>query len=205
MYDYLEQVPFFVYVIESPSAEDFFNNRSEGEMLRKTLSLHDLNCVLKTTTDRKNFINALEVDVFNEIERHSNMQLIIHISAHGYKGGLCLTSKETIGWTEIAKILEPINVKMNGTLLLCLSACDSSSACTMGQGTNEPFISMVANKSKPSWSETATAYSCFYHLFSKGHRARDVVEIMCKASDNEHFVFATLEEIKFVERLSKKK
>lgn len=199
MYQYHEKVPFFVYVIESPSAEDVFNNCSEGEMLKKTLSFYNFDCILRTATTKGIFVKALEEDIFYEINKRENVQLIIHISAHGNNEGLGATNNEHISWADIAELLEPINKKMSNGLLLCLSACQSSSACAMGLSNKNPFLGMVANKDKPTWPETATAYTCFYHLFSKGVAPRDAVETMCKASGNEHFVFATIGEIRKVE------
>ena len=199
MYQYQKKVPFFVYLIESPSPEDLFNNRSEGEMLKKMLSFYNFDCILRTATTKDLFIQALEKDVFNEIKNHDNTQLIIHISTHGNNNGLGLTNNEHISWADITELLEPINKKMSNGLLLCLSACESSSACTMALSDKKPFLGMVANNDKPTWPETATAYTSFYHLFSKGYAARDAVKIIRSASDNEHFVFATIDEIKMVE------
>ena len=198
-----EKVKFFVYILESPSPEDLFSNVSEGKMLEKILSLHNVKSVLRTVANRDSFMKALTKDIYSQTTVHPDSMLIIHISAHGNDDGLGLTSGEMIEWNEIVKLLEAINLKMENTLLICLSACKSSSACTMALHGRKPFLGMIANKGKPTWPETATAYSCFYHLFSKGHNFTNAVKGMCMASDNDDFVFATINDIQYVETIIK--
>lgn len=50
-----------------------------------------------------------------------------------------------------------------------------------------PFLALISNYEKPEWSDTAVAYSAFYHLISKGASLEDAVEAMQKASGNDKF------------------
>jgi hypothetical protein len=45
-----------------------------------------------------------------------------------------------------------------------------------------PFYAIVANSGKPLWSDTAVAYSTFYHLLSKGEFIVNAVAAMRIAS-----------------------
>ncbi len=57
-----------------------------------------------------------------------------------------------------------------------------------------PFYAVVANSQKPLWSDTAVAYSTFYHLVAKGELLTDAVNAMCIASGNETFWIESAEE-----------
>jgi hypothetical protein len=46
------------------------------------------------------------------------------------------------------------------------------------------------------WSDTAVAYSTFYHLIAKGHYIRDAVKAMQVASGNDMFWIETAEGAK---------
>ncbi len=57
-----------------------------------------------------------------------------------------------------------------------------------------PYFAMVGNFGKPSWADTAVAYSAFYHRISKGHYFVDAVAAMKAASGDENWVIETAEE-----------
>ena len=70
-----------------------------------------------------------------------------------------------------------------------------------------PFYAIVANSEKPLWSDTAVAYSTFYHLLSKGEFITDAVDAMRIASGNKTFWVETAEQsrqgyLKYIEKVN---
>jgi len=57
-----------------------------------------------------------------------------------------------------------------------------------------PFFAIIANAEKPLWSDTAVAYSTFYHLVAKGEFIENAVKAMCIASGNLTFFVQTGEQ-----------
>ncbi|MDD3999048.1 MAG: hypothetical protein PHR98_03035 [Candidatus Shapirobacteria bacterium] len=201
---------FHVYIVESPSDPDLYLKRFEGEALQKTLELSEISSSHKLVVSK----NALEAAFGVGLVEHfksSQISPIIHISAHGFKGGIQLTNKEIVSWNDLRKFLIPVNKVLGGGLLLSMSTCNGSSGCIMAMKDEEfPFFGVVGNQQTPTWSETNIAYATFYHLFSKGYEIDDAVRAMNTASGNNYFVFipsrvarqAYLEEIKSKEAIT---
>jgi hypothetical protein len=180
---------FHVYIIESPSAEDLYHKRFEGESLAKTLSLSGISSSHKLAVNIDSFKASFYVGLV-EYFKSSGIPPIVHISAHGNGQGIQLTSKEIVSWDLLRELLLPINKVLRGGLILCLSSCQGSSGCVMSMKDDEfPFIGVVANTGSPLWSETNIAYASFYHLFAKGLSLHDAVYGMKKASNNHNFKF----------------
>ena len=188
---------FFVYVIESPSAPDLYHKRSESEMIKKALSLHGIHCVTRLTISKESFEAAIKIGLPEEMKFFSGLTPVLHISAHGEQNGLQLSNADEITWHELKNLLLPINKALNGGLLLCMSSCKGFSACRMAMNSNNdahPFFAVIGNTKEPTWSDTAIAYSSFYHLIAKGEYIIDAVEAMRKASGNKDFTNATAME-----------
>ena len=201
-------VKFFVYIIESPSAPDLYLGRTEGEMVAKAVKLNATPVVTRTAINSEAFVAALTVGLSEDMKGFHEHVPIVHISAHGSVDGIQLSSGENLAWTEIRELLIPINQSLGGLLVLCMSACEGYFACTMAKRAGDdphPFFAMVGNYEKPTWSETAVAYSSFYHLLCKGKNIFEAVEGMKAASGNTSWIVETAEESKrsFLEYLQK--
>ena len=61
---------------------------------------------------------------------------------------------------------------------------------------DHPFFSMVGHFGSPTWSETAVAFSTFYHLLAKEYYVYEAVEAMKVASGNDGWVHTTAEQQK---------
>jgi len=189
-------VNFFVYIIESPSAKDIYNERSEGDLIKRAVSLNGIPCVSKIVVSEDTFIDALKTGIYKEMRRYQGRRPIIHLSAHGSKDGIQLTDETLFGWRDLKNHFNFINKIFDGSLLLCMSSCRGFSACKMSMdGTNRPypFWGMVGNNVEPSWSETAVAYATFYHHIARGNLIAPSVEAMKTASGNNGFVFIEAE------------
>ena len=188
---------FFVYIIESPSEIDFYNNRSEGVLLQKVINLHNIPCLIKTVISKSTFITALQDGLLEGMKVFPLLIPIIHISAHGFKEGIQLSNQEKITWDNFRSLLLPINKTLNNCLLLCMSSCKGYSACRMAMRLNEikhPFLSMVGHPGTPTWSDTAVAFTTLYHQIAKGLKVSEAVKAMKIASGNYEFRFTTAKE-----------
>ena len=148
---------------------------------------------INTTT----FEAALKVGIADAMRLLPGMIPMLHISAHGHQDGIQLSSGEVIVWAQLRGLLHPLNTALNNGLLVCLSSCEGYSGTRMAmfpQDEGYPFYAIVANSSKPSWSDTAVAYSTFYHLVGKGEYIRNAVEAMKVASGNDTFWIETAQE-----------
>ena len=185
-----QRFSFFVYVVESPSAADLYHRRSEGNIIQQAVNLNQISCHVVTAIDFPTFEAALKVGIASAMQAFPNMIPILHISAHGYKEGIQLSNGEILKWAEFRNLLTPINKALNNRLLVCLSSCEGYSGTRMAmflEDESYPFYAIVANSMKPTWSDTAVAYSTFYHLLAKGKSLTDAIDAMRIASDNSTF------------------
>lgn len=192
-----KRVKFFVYVVESPSPVDLYHKRSEGEIIRQAVYLNQIPCIVRIAVNIEAFEASLKIGLAEEMKIYQGLIPILHISAHGYSEGIQLSDTTVISWAMLRKLLEPINAALNNRLLVCLSCCDGYSGTRMAmfiEDVGYPFYAIVANSEKPLWSDTAVAYSTFYHLLAKGEVINNAVNAMRIASGNHSFWVETAEQ-----------
>jgi hypothetical protein len=169
------ELKFFVYVVESPSAPDLYHGRSEGTLVTQAAALDLVPCVTRTAINREAFDAALTIGLPEVMKQYPDRFPILHLSAHGGTTGLQLSDSDTVTWRDRELVL-PINETLGGNLLVCMSACKGYSACQMAMQADDgphPYFALVANHGTPTWSDTAVAYSAFYHLLAKGSKVVD--------------------------------
>jgi hypothetical protein len=194
-----KRMKFFVHIIESPSATDLYHNLRAGDLLSKAIRLNQIPCASRLTINLEAFIAALRIGLSEEMQVNSNLVPVLHISAHGYDEGIEFSSGEVITWDQLRHLLKPINKALNGGLLLCMSTCKGYSGSRMAMFLDQddhPFFAIVGNSERPSWPETAVAFTTFYHLIANGHFIIDSVNAMRIASGNQFFFVITAEEAK---------
>jgi len=194
-----KRLKFFVYVIESPSPVDLYHRRSEGAIIQQAANLNQIPCLVKTSINSEAFEAALKIGLKEAMDNFPGLIPILHISAHGFSEGIQLSSAEIINWNDLEALLRPINQALSNSLLLCLSSCEGYMGVRMAMNSDErdhPFYAIISNGEKPLWSDTAVAYSAFYHLIAKGHFIRDAVGAMQVASGNDTFWIKTAEDAK---------
>ncbi len=198
---------FFVYIIESPAAHDLYHKRYEGDLLQKALSLDSIPCSHRIAVSEEAFDAALLIGLKEQMDVYKELTPIMHISAHGANNGIQLTDGTIIDWDKLRQKLIPINKSLKEGLLLCMSSCEGFSACGMAmtKEVEQPFIAMIGNSGKPTWSDTSIAYAAFYHLIRKGYYVTDAVKAMCEASGDELFHAIRCNEAQklFLDSLSK--
>jgi hypothetical protein len=197
---------FFVYMIESPSARDAFQDRSEQPLLSAALALSGIHCTTRTVLNLKTLETAFKKDFRRQFRRRNRplkdaglpLEMpIIHLSCHGDAEGIELSDGREVSWETLGQLLEPINAALKGNLILCLSACYGFAAKVLAQDEeNRPFGVLVGHEGEPYWSDAAVGYSVFYHLLEKGVTARKAVEAMCTATADPEFKCKSAREIR---------
>lgn len=190
---------FFVYIIESPSDVDLYLQRTEGNVLQQAVRLNLIQCEHRLAINSRSFRAALQVGLTEAMGLFAGAIPILHISAHGFSEGIQLSSGEVLNWAQLRELLLPINKALNGSLIVCMSTCEGYSGARMAMVANSdenPFLALVGNGSKPTWPETAVAFSTFYHLIANGYYVSDAVDAMRTASGNNKFYVTTAEESK---------
>lgn len=200
----------FVYIVESPSNFDFLQQRLEGQILEKALSLAQIKTSHVIATNVETFRIALGDKLLQTWRGIPDSGVpIIHISAHGSSEGIGLTSGEFLSWDDLADLLRPINAAINGILFVCLSSCSGADGCQMAMDERDlPFCAMVSHRGTPTWSDTTVGFLTFYHLLFKGNRTLDqLVQAMRVASGDNDFLylFALDSQRVWIEHIEKRK
>jgi hypothetical protein len=202
-----KRLNFFVYIIESPSSEDVYNDISEGRRIKELLELQNIPVVLRTVVDYKMYTRAILPDILQAMSMSpfKDKLTILHISAHGNDMGIRLTDNRDIRWDELRSILVLINKIMKNRLFLCMSCCKGYSAIQMSMkpdSLDHPCFAFITHTGSPTWSESAIGFASLYHNISKGYTVLEAVTRMNAASGMEEknneskFISVTSEEIR---------
>ncbi|NEP10906.1 MAG: hypothetical protein F6K14_11960 [Symploca sp. SIO2C1] len=189
----------FVHIIESPSAHDLLDGRTEGRVLCEILNLAKIPYFYSLATTLETFNTALDTRLIEAFE-HFQQPPILHLSMHGNQEGVELTNNTLISWADLQALLAPLTNAMQGELLICMSSCFGGSGCRMAmhEGKDQPFLALVGNNRSVSWEDAAVAYVTFYHLLFKGIPVETCVERMKSASNDHNFVVWLGHQVKAV-------
>ena len=172
-----------VHVIESPSADDFYDDVREGPLLTEGFKLLGIRSRYQIVIDQGKFRSALEEVQCNDPLLGSP---ILHLSMHGSREGLTLSDGSRIKWDHLKSLLVPINSQLNGKLLLCMSSCQGISGIDMALGEPEnrrPFSVIVGSPNEMKLSDLALGFLTFYnHLLTKDAEIDEALEAMQKAA-----------------------
>ncbi len=183
-------IKFFVFVIESPSAADLYHRRSEGDLIRQAVELNGIPCVHKTAISMQAFDACLKIGLSEAMSSSTGYIPIIHISAHGDKDGIQLSDGHVLSWRTLREHLRPVNQALGGSLVVCMSSCQGYMGIRMAMYPEDPhlpYYALVGCGGKPSWAETAVAFTTFYHQLYRGEHISVAVEAMCVSSGNKQF------------------
>ncbi len=184
----------FVYIVEAPGAHDIFDGRTEGEALSHSLKLAELGHAHRMVVDRAQLKRALSLDQADgglgaELVKRERHQPIIHLSMHGNKDGVQLTSREFVTWAELRAELDPINDALPLGVLVCLSSCSGYSAIRMSMHTDgrKPLWGVVGSTENILWNEGLIAYATFYHHWFRNSPHEETMIAMRAASGRQSF------------------
>lgn len=175
-----------VYILESESAEDHFDGRSESDALARSLALLEIQFTQRKVVNRKNFQKATEecAEMAHGVGYPCSPS-ILHLAAHGSDAGIVLTSGEFIRWEELRDWLRPINIATTHALTLCMSSCKGFQAAKMVwsvAATWPPFKTLVGPIDDVTYSDTLVGFTAFYHHRAKGNSDTQAHRAMCMAA-----------------------
>ncbi len=190
-----------VFIIESPSATDILDARTEGEALSSALRLSDIpNQYFRAVNLMmlKECFSRISVAVRKQTRLVPGQQPTetifvpyFHFSAHGNDDGLGLTSGEFLSWAHLNNLLIDfaratgyMSSKDVGLFSVTLSACKGANARKMfSMSGTQPCTAIVGPTHDVSWSDSLTAFVTFYHqMIQKDRSATDAVPIMNAAA-----------------------
>lgn len=192
----------FIYVVESPSASDLFDGRTEGRALCEAMSMAGHAHTYTIAADRTHLRKALSAEASEDrlVKQWKQHQApaVMHFSMHGNSDGLQLMSGELVTWHELREMLIPINDFLPNGLLVCFSSCSGSSGTRMSMylGNSKPFWAIVGSYGNVSWSDALVGFTTFYHHWFKGGTVAEAVSAMRIASGHDQFIFEAGHESK---------
>lgn len=188
-----------IYILESPSKKDFFENRREGDSLFSALKLCDIDSLYLPFNSIESLIDATNI-IAEDVNKRREGKIplpYLHLSLHGNEDGVGL-SNGFIGWNDLKIILMQLNHnvkfakfddKIVSRFSLSMSACKGIYAYKMFN-INElnPFWSLVGPISDIEWADSLIAYIVFYHsLIYKRSFITDAVKRMNIATGSNDF------------------
>jgi hypothetical protein len=180
----------FVYIIESPSNLDLLDERTEGRLLSEAFKIAGIQHKYNLASNKEMFIEALCSRlpmICNQLQELP----ILHLTMHGNKNGIQLTSGDFLTWNELYQLILPLKRYMNGNLLICMSSCEGFYAISMEMNIDgePPLFALVGSPQTVGYHDSAIAYTTFYHLFFKGKNIEECVQAMRIASGDSNFDF----------------
>ena len=160
-----------VHIIESPSADDFLDDRREGVALNAALSHAQIKSRLHTVVDTKHFAMALGRALAHHHSQAPGDSIpIIHLSMHGNATGIALTSGEGLEWDTLRCMLQLTNNAVGGVLLVAMSTCHGFKAADMARVEDSlPFLALVGPNDGVAWRDTVAAFVAFYHYLVRSN------------------------------------
>lgn len=162
-----------IFHLECPSPQDLLDGRAEGPVLRALAPLIGHRLHGETILSRVRFLEAVrhlgELPRFEDPDK--NLPIVLHISAHGFDGGIAMGADE-LNWVSLVADLEPF-VSMTGypgRRIVVLSACFASKQTISGALTRSnnsrrvPLDYLFCTEDAVAWDHAAVAWAVFYHL-----------------------------------------
>lgn len=158
-----------VYIIESRSADDHWDNRHEGRSLQEVLRMEGVDSSYREVISVGYLERALK-----EASRPSTRY--VHFSCHGDEDGIVLTDGTELSWRQFDRLAWP---HLKDVVLVF-------SACSVGAGVAELFTrhktfcrAIIAPKKVIYWPEGLAAFTAFYHLaMSTDTTAEEDIRVM---------------------------
>jgi hypothetical protein len=152
-----------IYIIESPSADDFFEGRREGEMLRLALKHAGIDATYRVVLNLDGFVKAL-VDAC-DVHRDVGPTQIpnVHLSMHGNKDGIAFSDGSHVTWDHLGGYLAVVNKALGGNVFVVMSTCFGFEGIKMAHREEAPFYALVGPERDVKWSDTVAAFVGFYH------------------------------------------
>jgi len=189
-------IPFFVYIVDSLSSKDLFKGYSIAMALRDSLNAIGIPSVYTLATNKETFEKAFQSRL-EEAVNYFNAIPMVHLCMHGDGDGqgIYLTDRTLIEWFDLRNLLmfhqEP--------LYLCMASCYGINAQSMVNAYDSAFEFLVGNTGEVLSSDVTVAYLAFYnHIFYKDATIEQAVEVMRAASGDRNFDYKIGDKIRNV-------
>lgn len=186
----------FIYIVESPSAADIYDGRTEGRALCEAFKLAGIPHEYTVAVNLPKFIEALSCGEDSRLVAAVNRfgaPPVVHLSMHGNGDGVGLTDGTLLGWQHLQAVLAPINERLPDGLLVTFSTCEggSSMRMSMRKDDTKPFWATVGSMQSVGWDDALVAFMVFFHNWFKGIDPAASVDLMRRASGHDGFVFTS--------------
>ncbi|WP_153007068.1 hypothetical protein [Sphingomonas sanguinis] len=201
-----------IYMIESPSAEDLYCARNEGDALARTLALAEIDVIYYLATSDETFNQALtdiaiKINALDPNEVQDAMPYV-HISAHGDEDGILLTDGDIIFWESLTRKLSELHelvgpIKLNPPLPaevprtnLSLSSCAAFTNYKKYLSKDSPFLIMMGPTRDIGWCQALIGFTTFYyqHFILRQPFLRAFRAMNAAATSNNETLFGYHEE-----------
>jgi len=199
-----------IYLIESPSPDDLYCGRNEGDALARTLSLGEIDVQYYLATNDEQFERAFD-DIairFNSLEDSAIKMPFVHFSAHGREDGFDLTDGDYFPWEKFTRKLHYLS-DVVGTLNLpppfppnlprinvSLSSCSAFRNYRPTIEKDFPFQLLVGPNVDIGWCQALIGFSTFfYQAFVQKNSFETALKSMnIAAASEEKPIFEILRE-----------
>jgi hypothetical protein len=120
------------------------------------------------TTQRRPLILRAKCNAISRhprcIPHHRHFLPFIHFALHANRAGILVGGTSLIEWRDLLTILSPLRERLEGNLLISMSACHGfygyRLACSFERFT---YHFLVGTRVELDWRDTVLAYHVFYH------------------------------------------
>jgi len=186
---------YYVYIVDSQSPDDLLRGRSIAAGLYDALTSIRIPSSYYLTVNKEKFQFALS-QIYQELYIKRQQMggaapyPIIHLSMHGNKTGIGLTSGEYISWKELEAMLMPFKTGLGEATGLCMGSCEGMHAVDWGGLSSEVYKFIVGNAEAVAQSDLTTGFLTFYNgLFFHSVDLDKLVEVMRQASFDPNFYY----------------
>lgn len=195
----------WVYIIESPRADEILDGNLEGKALARALRLAQFKCDYLQVVNAKMLEEAfcrigIESRVNQDEDDAALYFPVVHISAHGAQDGFDLTSGESVLWPTLGKYLyqlkevRELSPDEPARTILSLATCSGLFGSQAAQPqARAPFDFVIGPQETVSRQDSLTAWITFYHLLlHKDRQLRWCIEMMNSAAGLKPMTFAMI-------------
>jgi molybdopterin/thiamine biosynthesis adenylyltransferase len=162
-----------MYIIESPSSQNFVDNIKEGDLLSRILDLAGIPNKLFTVIDQESFGKVIDLiisDYKQKREQRIGNLPWIHISCHGNEQSIILSNDDRIDYKDLLELLRPIGEEFRDIdtvtpLHITMSSCYGIFASNGDDTETSPFSFMIGPIKEIRWTDSLLAYAVFYNAF----------------------------------------
>lgn len=179
-----------VHIIESNRPTEPI---AEGMALTSILKISDIEAhpyVVGTRADLKAAVATIAAHP-RCIPHHRHFLPFFHFALHATRRGILLRGKELIQWPELLTIMTPLRERLQGNLLIAMSACEGffgfRLACCFERYT---YYFLVGPRTRIDWRDSLLAYHVFYHsLFFRRAKPPKAVDAMNRSLLSRSYAF----------------